>query len=322
MTRLPKPRVTVALSLHRPEVVRIAAALMAEHEAIFLEEPPSQELNGMLRGEIPVGDYVATLDTEYPEFSFRMAAALKELYANGKKILAVEPYLAHLIDIHEFFADGGSPADLQPDTPRHRVYLAEHAATGTLLAFYEASARGSFSKLVKTVKKFARQDARRFVLRDRLRAAELIEVVPKHASAFIEAGQMHYALWRYLREGLGTDFDVQPRFLLDLTKIPPGVNKRLYGPGDLLTLIYTFHPNSHDSREDLLAARSLVYHKLEHKDEISASQEDFPHAAHEMSVLARVGQLSLSDCRRVYSLIRAKKPPQALNIVDSYLDRK
>lgn len=243
----------------------------------------------MLRGEIPVGDYVATLDTEYPEFSFRMAAALKALNANGKKIRAVEPYLAHLIDIHEFFADGGSPADLQPDTPRQRVYLAEHAATGALLAFYEAAARGSFSQLVKTVKKFARQDARRFVLRDRLRAAELTKVVPKHATAFIEAGQMHYALWRYLREGLGTDFDVQPKFLLGLTKIPPGVNKRLYGPGDLLTLIYIFHPDSHDSREDLLAARSLVYHKLEHKDEISASQEDYPHAAHEMSILARVG---------------------------------
>jgi len=169
MTQHLKVRVTVALSHHRPEVVRPATDLMADHEAVFLEEPPSQELNEMLRGDIPIENYVAVLDTEYPEFSFRMAAALRKLSANGKKIFAVESYLAHLIEIHELFADGGSPADLQPDTPRQRVYLAEHSATGALLAFYEAAARGSFSRLIRTVKAFARQDAHRFVLRDRLR---------------------------------------------------------------------------------------------------------------------------------------------------------
>jgi len=321
MTRLSKPRVTVALSHHRPEVVRIAADLMADHEAVFLEEPPTLELNGMLRGEIPVGDYVATLDTEYPEFSFRMAEVLKRLFANGKKILAVEPYLAHLIDIHEFFAEGGGPTDLQPDTPRYRVYQAEHAATGALLAFYEAAVRGSFSRVVETVKKFARQDALRFVLRDRLRTAELSKMVIDHTASYIEAGQMHYALWLYLRAELGAGFDVRPKFLPDLVNIPAGVNRRLYGPGDILTLIYIFHPGIQDIREDLLAARSLVYHKLEHKEEISDSHEDYPHAAHEMSILARVGQLSLSDCRRVYGLIREEKSPRALKIVDGYLAR-
>ncbi len=322
MARISKQRVTVALSQHRPEVVRVAADLMADHEAIFLEEPPSQALNGMLRGKIPTMDYVATLDTEYPEFSFRMAAVLKQLYSNGKKILAVEPYLAHLIDIHEFFADGGSPADLKPDTSRHRVYLAEHAATGALLAFYEAATRGSFTQVVKTVKKFARQDAFRFVLRDRLRCAELAKMISDHPSAYIEAGQMHYALWRYLREELGAGFDVRLKFLLELTKTPAGVNRRLYGPGDILTLIYIFHPGSHDSREDLLAARSLVYHKLDSQEEIPSSGDDQPHALLEMSVLARVGQLSLADCRRVYGLIREAKPPRALDIVDRYLDSK
>lgn len=273
----------------------------------------------MLRGDIPIENYVAVLDTEYPEFSFRMASALRRLSANGKKIFAVEPYLAHLIEIHELFAGGGSPADLQPDTPRQRVYLAEHAATGALLAFYEAAARGSFSQLVTTVKAFARQDARRFVLRDRLRAVELAKVIPDHASAFIEAGQMHYALWRYLHEKIGTGFDVRPKFLLDLKKTPPGVNRHLYGPGDLLTLIYIFHPDIDDVREDLLAARSLVYHKLESKVEIPVLGDDRPHADHDLSVLERVGQLSWSDCRRVYSPIRDKQPARALEIVDHYL---
>ena len=322
MTRPLKARVTVALSHHRPEFVRPAADLMADHAAVFLEEPPSRALDEMLRGDIPIENYVAMLDTEYPEFSFRMAAALRRLFAKGIMIFGVEPYLAHLIEIHELFADGGSPADLQPDTTRKRVYLAEHAATGALLAFYEAAARGSFSQLIKTVKGFARQDARRFVLRDRLRAAELAKVIPDHSSAYVETGQMHYALWRYLRDELGTGFHVRPKFLLDLTKTPPGVNKHLYGPGDLLTLMYIFHPGSHDVRENLLAAQSLIYHRLDTKVEMSPTDEDYPHADQDMSVLARVGQLSMSDCRRLYGRIREEKPRRALNIVDHYLAGK
>ena len=59
---MPKlPRATLVLAEHRPETVSHAAALMRDHEAVFLEEPPDASFQQMLRGDLPVEDYVLTL---------------------------------------------------------------------------------------------------------------------------------------------------------------------------------------------------------------------------------------------------------------------
>ncbi len=311
-----KSRVTVALSQHRPEIVRPAAALMAKHAAIFLEEPPSNELNRMLTGDLQVDDYLQLLDTEYPEFSHRMAIALKQLYASGKHILAVEPFLGHLVDIHEMFASGGAPADLDPLSERYRVYAAERDATGALLAFYAAATQAPFEKIVATVIRFARQDARRFVLRDTLRARALARQVPSYATSFVEAGQMHYFLWRRLHRALGPGFAVKPRFLTAPIEMPGNV-QRLYGPGDILTLRFIFQPTFRGPRADLLAARSLIYNQLIEKNEMVPTGEECPHAANELEILARVRHLSFADCRKLYARIRPKGAIGAIQQLDS-----
>ena len=312
-------RVTVALSQHRPEIVRPAADLMARHDTIILEEPPSGELARLLAGDLPVDDYVRQIDTEYPEFSRGMARARVKLQARGRRIVAVEPFLGHLVAIHESFAAGASPADLQPASERQRVYQAERDATAALLAFYEVAVRGSFDQTVSAVKRFARQDARRFVLRDRLRARALAPLLRTCGSAYIEAGQMHYTLWRYLRQALGAAGTVQLRFLMDDRVQHPDRRQHLYGPGDLLTLLYMFHPGIRDHREDLLAARSLIYNRIITQSEMPAVGTAAPHADDETAVLGRVRRLSLADCRHLYPLIRQEKTAPARAIVDRYL---
>ena len=54
-------RATLVLAEHRPETVSHAAALMRDHDAVFLEEPPDTSFQQMLRGDLPVEDYVLTL---------------------------------------------------------------------------------------------------------------------------------------------------------------------------------------------------------------------------------------------------------------------
>ena len=95
--------------------------------------------------------------------------------------------MAELIGIHEHFADGGRPSDLAPGTARHRVYEAERAATAALVAFYEVSVGGSFDETISEVKRFARADARRFALRDRLRAEAIATIVSVPGTYHIEA---------------------------------------------------------------------------------------------------------------------------------------
>ena len=121
----------------------------------------------MLVGKTSIASYLESLDIEYPEFSRRMSQTLRELHAVGKTLYQVEPFLERLLQIHELFADGGSPADLPAGTPLHAVYMAERAATAALLDFYKVSVRGDFNQAVAAVKRFARADARRFLLRDR-----------------------------------------------------------------------------------------------------------------------------------------------------------
>ncbi|MCF8079556.1 MAG: hypothetical protein K9K88_09775 [Desulfobacterales bacterium] len=102
--------------------------------------------------------------------------------------------MEELLGIHEFFAEGAGPSDLTPATAQHRVYMAEHLATRALLDFYRVSVTGSFEEAVTAVKGFASADARRFRLRDEMRADALAEVVGGYGSAAVEAGYMHALL--------------------------------------------------------------------------------------------------------------------------------
>ena len=315
--------ITLGLSIHRPEIIPFMAREMKRHDAIFLEEPSAANFGQMLRGSISIDDYLMPLDNEYPEFSRDMCYLLRKLHRGGKKIYQVEPFIEALVSIHEFFADGHTPGDLIRDSLLYPVYLAERDATGALLAYYQASSNGSFDRTIESVIRFARMDAKRFRLRDSLRAQALAPLVQKYRSSYIEAGQIHYSLRLLLHKQISEAAKIRTMFLADdaLKKMEkPG---HLYGPGDRLTLLYIFHPDMTEAAmEKLLAARSIVYSKILRKEEIAADIDHLPHLKDELACIQTANLLSLDDCRKLFPLIRRTNSHIARQTVARYLKEK
>ena len=308
-------RATLVLAEHRPETVSHAAALMRAYEAVFLEEPPDASFQQMLRGDLPVEDYVLTLDAEYPAFIHSMCLALRELSGIGISIHQVEPYLEHLVAIHEFFSSGGSPEKLDPHHVQYDVYLAEKQATAALLDFYKTAIAGSFERTLESVKRFARVDSRRFLLRDRMRAKALAPLIRRFNKSYIEAGQIHYLLWRMLRQDLGDSVTVRPHFLMAGVVKSLRISPHLYGPGDILTLCYMLRPDLPDPMEDLLAGRALIYNKLIRKDEMADRNEPYPHIRDELQVIEVVKKLTLKNCAELFPLVRKATTDEARAVV-------
>ena len=311
---------TLGLSIHRPEMIPFIAQEMRRHEAVFLEEPPDANFDKMLAGTMAVDDYLMPLDLEYPAFSRKMCRLYLELWARGKRIFQVEPYLEILLDVHEFFAAGHRPSDIRQGSARYPVYLAERNATGALLAYYRTAVAGSFEKTLAAVKQFARRDAERFRLRDSLRAQALAPLVRKYPSAYIEAGVIHFPLWRQLRRRLPPSQRVRISFAADSALKTVGRKGHLYGPGDQLTLLNVFHARSAmPAQKTLLAARALIYAKLIGKDEVTDDLDALPHLHDELACIQMTGRLSLADCRHLFPLVRTAGTPQAHQIVGDYL---
>jgi len=315
-------RTTIGFSIHRPEIIPATADLMRWHEAIFLEEPPVPEFRQMLTGALSIDDYLLLVDVEYPEFSRGMCRLLRELYQNGKKIIQVEPFLQNLLEVHAFFSRGHCPNELKPESIQHQVYLTERDTTKALLNYYQIVMNGSFEATVKAIIRFARSDAARFRLRDRLRAQALASQITQYPSAFVEAGAIHYSLYPLLRQSVPKQVQIKPVFLAHKALKTLGQKGHLFGPGDQLTLTYIFHPDIRGTqREDLLAARSLIYTKLIEKEELSAELKNFPHVRNERVCMQTVNLLTLDDCGRLFSLIRRLKTAHARQLVEDYFVR-
>jgi len=292
---------------------------MRRHDAVFLEEPPAPGFDRMIRGKLSVDDYLLTIDVEYPRFNREMCRLLRELHAEGKKLHQVEPFIESLVHIHEFFADGRRPDDLSRDSIHFHVYRAERAATGALLAYYQTVAAGSFENSIEAVIRFARADAARFRLRDSLRAQALASLIHEHPSSYVEAGLIHYHLWRLLRERLRARARVQPVFLADAALQALGESGPIFGPGDQLTLLYIFHPAiSQPDREKLLAARSMIYSKILEKQEMGDDEQPFPHLRDELACIRAVRKLSIDDCRSLFPRVRRAGSPEARRLVAAF----
>lgn len=310
---------TLVLANHRPETIPLARRLMAAHDTILLEEPSDKRFEPMLDGEIAIDAYLEDQEIEYPEFSRRMAQVLRERRQSGTRLVQVEPFIDLLLSIHDRFAKGEGPQDLPAGTDLYRVYRAEHLATKALLDFYRASGRGNFDTTVDAVKRFARADAQRFALRDRMRAEAMVVLLREPGKTYIEAGQIHYPLWRELRRRLPTGYPLRVHFLMADVVCELGYRRHLFGPGDLLTLYYRFHPQGRFPTEDLFAARALIYNKLILKEEIAADAETYPHTRDELEVGSAIDQLSLDDCRRLYPRVRRASTTASREIVVRYL---
>ncbi len=314
-----KSRATIVFSNHRPESVSPAQRLMERHDAVILEEPPDDAFALMLSGKLSIDSYLETLDLEYPEFSRRMSGTLRELHGAGKRLYQIEPFLEKLLEIHKIFADGGSPSDLKAGTDLYNVYALERNATAALLDFYSASLRGSFEETVGKVKLFAREDAQRFVLRDRMRADAILEALVQPGEYYIEAGLIHYPLWRELRRRLPIDYTLNLKFLMSDAARDMGYRYHQYGPGDLLTLLYMFHPNRNSPEDDKLAARALIYNKLITKEEFVENTDPYPHTRDELETAATVRNFSMEDCRRLFPEISRASTDTARDVVLHYL---
>lgn len=81
-----------------------------------------------------------------------------------------------------------------------------------------------------------------------------------------------------------------------------------------------FHPAREAlARDQLLAARAMVYSKILEKQEISGDPGAFPHLRDELACTATVRRLSLDDCRRLFPLIRTATSLEARQRVAAYL---
>jgi len=315
-----KASATLVLADHRPEIVPHAQRLMAAHDGIILEEPADEHFKTMLDGSLSVEDYLEDQDMEYPEFSRHMAHVLRERHRAGTRMAQIEPFIEVLLAIHERFANGGGPQDLPADTDLHRVYQAERRATAALLDFYHSAVSDRFEAVVNTVKSFARADARRLALRDRMRARAIVKLLST-GKTYIEAGSIHYPLWRELRKRLPDGYPLHLHFLMADVARKLGCRRHLFGPGDVLTLYYRFHPKNFFPTEDLLAARALIYNKLILKDEISTDEDAYPHTRDAIAVGSVAARLSLDDCRRLYPKVRHASTTASRKIVNLYLGR-
>jgi hypothetical protein len=202
------------------------------------------------------------------------------------------------------------------------VYQAEKRATGALLTYYDHSLKAPFDDVIKAVKDFARADADRLVMRERLRAQAIGLLASNDTNIYVEAGYIHYPLFHYLRRAIGTVERIRVVYLLAPVVRRLKGKRRNMGPGDILTLHYALHGKLAETRENLLAARSLIYIKLLQKDELLPGKSDAPHSEDEVRVNRVVDRLSIEDCRILFDRIRLANRGTALRLVQAYLMEK
>ncbi len=312
-------RITLGLCMHRPETLPLLAAAMEGHDAIFVEDLPGAEFDAMLNGQMSIDDYLQEMDAEYPRFSRGFCELLRERRAAGVSVRAVEPFLEELTAIHFFLADGGKPEEIPPDTPKGRVYAVEKAATGALIHYYDKAMSGRFREAVAAVRQFARADAERFRLREEMRAEALANAAVNHESVFVEAGDIHYGLYPELRRRLPPSSRLFFQFVTaDIARNLWG-GSHLYGPGDQLTLLYRFHPESRDRRADAWGARAIIYAKVLEKEETEGEGEDFPHARSMVRATRTVERLSIAECNLLFPAIRRAGTRRSREIVTEFL---
>ncbi|QCQ22381.1 hypothetical protein [Desulfoglaeba alkanexedens] len=307
---------------HWPEVVPLLAEWVRPGDALVTEDAPSPEFVQMLAGDLPIDDYLMLTDIEFPEFGRRMCRLWQRLHQAGVTVIQVEPFIEKLLEIHTLFATGGTPDQIEKDSIRGQVYQAEREAIGALIEFYQASLAADFDTVVDATLRFARCDARRFVLRDRMRAEAIARLLATHPRLCVEAGQIHLALVRFLRRRVPETVAVKPVFLMRTIVRRLGGRGHLYPPGDLLTLLYVFNREALDRpRHRLLAARALIYAKVAAKDEIVQDAGLYPRTLDDLRTIALVNRLSYRDCHEMFAKIRRQAGAGARQALAVYLRR-
>jgi hypothetical protein len=310
---------TLAFSSHRPETLPYAEAAMRGHDAIVLEEPGHPQFSAMLSGEVSIEDYLLDSEYEYPEFARGLCRVLRRFAAAGAPVLQIDPFMDELAAIHWRFADGQSPSDIEPGTAAHTVYSSERTWTAALIAFYRASVTSDFDSVVRAVKRFARADAARGRLRDRMRALALAELSKNYRRIYVETGYIHQYLPYVLKRLVPPEVNIERLWLTAPVVRPETGKSRVMGPGDTLTVASTFKPGFDGPAADLMAAQSLIHVKALYKEEIVPSQDNpAPHTMDEIEVNRMVSALTYDDCRHLYELVRGLPTDRARKIISGF----
>jgi hypothetical protein len=175
---------------------------------------------------------------------------------------------------------------------------------------------------VEAVKVFARADALRLTLRERLRAEAIGALHRTEETMYVEAGYIHYPIYRYLRQGMGKTSKIKVVYLLTPVIKRLAGKRRNMGPGDILTLQYALHDNVRDETANLLAARSLIYIKLVGKEELLPGKSLTPHIEDEIEVNRLVDRLDFNQCGELFQQIRFSKRQQAVERAQEYMRTK
>jgi hypothetical protein len=311
--------ITIGFSTHRPETLSFAAQQMLQHEAILLEEPENPRFRQMLKGEMTIEDYLLVADFEFPEFGKRSCELFQALYRNGKQLIQVDPFMTLLNQVQDFFENGGKPRDIDPQTPMGLVYEAERNWSASLVSYYERCLIDPFDEVVELVKQFDREDAVRERLRDRMRADAIISITPSFNTIYVEAGTLHIYLYNQLAAKLPDGFQLHPLYLMAPIVFELSGRRQVRGPGEKLTLRYTYRPDYNKPLADLLAARSLIHSKIQTKEEILGPANEFPHAVDEVKTAAMVEHLSFNECKVLYKQIKTRTTKEARRLVRHYL---
>lgn len=311
--------ITLCYSTHRFETLALTAGIMQDHEVIILEEPHHPDFHKALYGDIALEEHLLELDTDYPTFTLAQYRVLQQLIKAGKKIVQIEPYLDQLLWIHSFFADDHRPEELLQGSPAHAVYSAEHETTKNLIQYYKKVRGDDFSKILSAMNSFAMVDARRFVLRDSLRAKRILEVLVPGKDTYIEAGSIHLLLKKLLAKGLAKEWCLRVDDIDRQTMNMLHLDGNIFSPGDALTLDYIFGRTVSRKKWQLYCARALVYSKIITTDEISGAEGEFPHTRNEIDAIAAVNRLSLDECRALFQSIRSISSIEAADLTARYL---
>ena len=313
--------ITIGFSPHHVEALPFIREQMGRHQVIVLEEPPAADFQSMLRGDISIDQYMMELDPGFPEFDRQLCQVLRNLHGEGRRITQVEPYLERLLQIHERFAAGQSSDDVMRIPALREVYAAERTATAALITYYTRSMEAPFDGVVEAVKNFARADAQRLTLRERLRAKVIVSLLRPKDTLYIEAGYIHYPLHNYLRAELGNRQKIRVVFLLGPLVKKLGGKRRNLGPGDILTLHYAFHQGLKEEQANVLAARSLIYIKLIHKEELLPGEAEAPHTQDMVEANNLVERLEFSQCGDLFDQIRMASRERAVQLVQAYVSQ-
>lgn len=314
--------ITIGFTSHRAETIPFARHIMEQHQIIVLEEPPHPKFADMLNGNLSISDYLMEVDIGFPEFERLMCKELRSLKQNGKKLLQVEPYLERLLEIHEYFAEGMTPVDVLNMDDLKTVYLMEKAATGALIDYYTRSIEKDFKQVIESVKAFANADAQRSKLRSILRARAIANL-DTAKKIYVEAGYIHYPLYRCLIHDLKDNQNIRVVYLMQPVFEKLRCKRRNMGPGDILTLYYALNLPIKKDKANVLAARSLIYTQLIQTEEMLPDQSNMtPHSFDEAQANRLVDGLEFEDCRRIYSEIRFKNRHESLDLVKSYVRTK